>query len=177
MEDINNLKKIITNIIETETNNNNLDILLTITTTKEYTKKESKLVYSYLLAPIYGITNTEDNHIDIFLDNILSVSNINPLFKAIETSYHESRHIAQTKFNPNTYEGFFTSIDNYILDNTLTKDPKNSFIELDAYLYGVLKAKEYLLINKENEYYNNKQIIDELIDKYFKKENHYTLYF
>lgn len=162
-------QKLVTSIIENEAQTNKLNINLTITTTKEHNKKRG--IIFFVGYNTNAITDLRNNHIYVFLDNILNSSN--PLFKAIEASYHEARHIAQKNFTPNSYEGFLILVDEYIYDNDFFKNPITEFAELDAYLYGGLKAKEYLLLNNCAGYYKHQEEIDKILNDYKIKYDYY----
>lgn len=172
---IEDLKEIANNVITKELKDNNLDAIVHLTTFKDYRNSQKrKLLTSCQFRNVYGLV--DEGNIYIFLDNILKYnSNGNILFQLIETSYHEARHVAQDKFSPISYEGFFLDITKYILANGKSKEPKKYFYELEALLYGLEKAKEYMSKNYPDEYKKNESEINDRINITFSNYHNINL--
>lgn len=124
-------------------------------------------VYSAIPLIAGGFNNLEGN-IVIFLNRIDKIEKIeNKIFKLAQVCYHEARHSIQQKFDDYSYEGFLRDIDTFLSTKVsyILKHDKYYF-EIDANLYGVIKAKEYL----KNRYPN---LYEKYKDKIEIRENQY----
>lgn len=84
------------------------------------------------------------------------------------TCYHETRHAIQMNYNPYSFDGFMNGIDNIsYIDYLLSHDSR--LFEIDANLFGIKKAKEYILKNYPDYYEENKDEI-ELREQIYKLE-------
>lgn len=78
------------------------------------------------------------------------------VFRLTEICFHEARHSEQSQFCEYSYEGLFNRLDNYMKKATFNIDyvaeHNKYFFEIEANLYGITRAKEYLKQNYSNLY-------------------------
>lgn len=175
---INEMKKIATEIINSESQKYNININVFPITNVEYYKNHvfneplnlAKTAYKATMPLYAGGLNDQKGNTIIFLSNMDKRinSNENKIYRLVQACYHEVRHSVQQTFNKYSYEGFLNDIEHYLIrhgDAYLTKHDKYSF-EIGANLYGTTKAKEYLQKNYPDEYEKLKEKIEKEYNEY-----------
>ena len=164
---IDDIKKIIKDIEEEERKNFGFNGKIRNLTAVEYYKDSFKnknltLVkkISSLTVPLTasGICNFKNSSIVIFVDSYKKIIVPNKkTLNFIETCYHEIRHTIQPSLEDYSFDKFACDIDHLIASfnyNTYNNKHDSFYFEIDANLYGIYKAKEYL-INKLPDVYEN----------------------
>ena len=107
-----------------------------------------------------GYFDTSKNNVVIFLDHFKKIKNVdNKLISLARTCYHETRHVIQMNYSPYSFDGFMNGIDNVnYADYIISHDSR--LFEIDANLFGIKKAKEYILKNYPEYYEENKEEIE-----------------
>ena len=160
--DIDKMKKIAHEIIDSEVKKYNMKMEVFPVTFVEYCKNEIFNQKYSLQRKVnlvkearnnYGF-NTIYSNIFVFLSTInshtlkkLEKNNESNILELVVTCFHEARHTVQIRFNAFSYEDYESNHDKY------------SF-EIGANLYGVAEAKKYLQKNYPEIYENNKNTLE-----------------
>lgn len=108
----------------------------------------------------------------IFLDKLdrISHASIGNMFLLVNTCYHEARHSVQQTFDRFSYERFLLDMEIFsILGDSYSHYKRNHdeyYSEIDANLYSIRMAREYLRSNYPEIYKKDKKRID-LSEKYY----------
>lgn len=118
---------------------------------------------------------TSADRIIIFLNQYKNSFQGNaPNFNFIFMCYHEARHVMQRRFNMYSYDSFLNELDSNIkncsFNNYMLHHDEFSF-EIGANMYGVEKAKKYMMKNFPSQYELEKENIS------IKEENYQFNYF
>lgn len=127
-------------------------------------EKISKFIKGHSVGGFY---NPSKNNIVIFIDRIKKIKKIDrQIFNLAFVCYHEVRHRIQKEFSQYSYEGFIDFIDKLnIFDYGLSHDSFS--YEIGANLYGVKKAKEYMIKNYPDLFESQKEYINLLEQIYY----------
>lgn len=162
------MKIIAHDIIESELEKNGLDVSVMPYTFMEYSgsntlkkttvlEKTSKWLFAKRAVGYYDLRK---NNIVVFLDNFQKMKKVDKqIFKLAKICYHETRHAIQMNYSPYSFDGFMNGIDNINpLDYMISHDSR--LFEIDANLFGIKKAKEYILKKYPDYYEENKDEIE-----------------
>lgn len=176
------IKKIIADITEEERINSGFKGEIKTLTTVEYYKESFKNKNFSLVKKIKSFTlpltsrgfyNSKSSSIVVFLDSYNKIIDPNKkLLLLIKTCYHEIRHSTQNHLDSFSFDKFAYDIDRFIACNDSVYYDKNHdffFFEIDANIYSIKKAKEYLEKNFPSIYKKEsiKKEIEEYDDIYF----------
>lgn len=176
--DIDKMKKIAHEIIDSEVKKYNMKMEVFPVTFVEYCKNEIFNQKYSLQRKVnlvkearnnYGF-NTIYSNIFVFLSTInsctmkkLEKNNGSNISELVVTCFHEARHTAQKKFNAFSYEGFLRNLEITIrafLPEDYESNHDKYSSEIGANLYGVAEAKKYLQKNYPEIYENNKNTLE-----------------
>lgn len=174
------MKKIAHEIIKSELNKYNSEINIKPLTMIEYynnyilknnVKLQKKAFLSFLPLVARGFNDPENGDTVIFLQSMNKIKRIDKkIFVLVEACYHEIRHNIQQKFNKYSYKGFLFDIDFFLRKTESVykyfMNHSNYSFEIGANLYGLRKAKDYLMEKYPSLYKLHEKEIEEIEKMY-----------
>ncbi len=178
---IKELKQIVNEILDDEAKTNNLKVnAFPVTFIEYYTdflfkgKFSLQRVVNYASFPFNSLGFHSNGNIVILINSIKKIVKGDPpmvVFELLNVVYHELRHNFQKHYDNHSYEKFLSSLEEFLRLNKSGefnyKSNHDDFsFEIGAHLYGIRRAKEYL-INKYPEIYEEAKDYIDYMEEYY----------
>lgn len=187
---IDELKKIVRDIVNSEIEGNNVKFDIFPVTILEYYndylaskpfRKLEKVGFSVVPLRFKGGFRINSlNDIVIFLHHSKKV--VKPkksFFDLVLNSYHEARHINQDSLDKYSYEGALIDMENYVSSNGkilgYIMEHDSYFVEIDARMYSISKAINYVKRRYPKIYEKSREYINRLNREYNLKSLTYDI--
>lgn len=178
---IDELKKIVRDIVNSEIEGNNVKFDIFPVTILEYYNDylmsrsfEGVEKIGYPLVPLRfkgGFRRVKQDEIVLFLHHSKRV--VKPkksFFDLVVNSYHEARHINQDFLDKYSYEGALIDMENYVSSNgkmlIYIMEHYSYFVDIDARMYSISKAIDYIKSKYPKIYEKSKEYINRLSREY-----------